>query len=157
MATEKITDARRMRHWPGHMETDYVYTLGLAGEKFFTEIKENGRFLGAKCKRCGVVYVPPRLYCEECFDKLTEWVNVGTKGVVYTFTVAYVDVNGAKLKEPVIYGLIKFDGAKGGLVHKLGEVKPNEVGIGMPVEAVFKPQAERKGDINDIKYFKPTK
>jgi len=49
-------------------------------------------------------------------------------------------------KEPTIYALIKFDGAVGGLVHKLGEVKPSEVRIGMAVEAVFKPQAERKGD-----------
>jgi uncharacterized OB-fold protein len=44
------------------------------------------------------------------------------------------------------YLCVKFDGAVGGLVHKLGEVKPSEVRIGMAVEAVFKPQAERKGD-----------
>ncbi len=157
MATEKITDVRRMIHWPGHMETDYIYTLGLAGEKFFTEIKENGRIFGAKCKRCGVVYVPPRTYCECCFDKLSEWVNVGTKGSVFTFTVAYVDIDGSKLKEPVVYALIKFHDAKGGLVHKLGEMKPQDVKIGMPVEAVFNPQTERKGSINDIKYFKPEK
>lgn len=155
MATEKITDVRKMLHCPGHMETDYIYTLGIAGEKFFTEIKENGRILGAKCKRCSNIFVPPRLYCEKCFDKLAEWVNVGTKGVVYTFTIAYVDINGAKLKEPIIYALIKFDGAEGGLVHKLGETKPNEVKVGMLVEVVFKPQAERTGNINDIKYFKP--
>jgi len=157
MATEKIADVRRMTHWPGHMETDYVYTLGIAGEKFFIEIKENGRILGAKCKRCGNIFVPPRLYCEKCFDKLTEWVNLGTKGTVYTFTVAHIDINGAKLKEPAIYALIKFDDAEGGLVHKLGEIKPNEVEVGMRVEAVFKPQTERTGNINDIKYFKPEK
>jgi hypothetical protein len=139
------------------METDYIYTLGIAGERFFTEIKENGRILGAKCKRCNNIFVPPRLYCEKCFNKLTEWVNVGTKGVVYTFTMSYVDINGAKLTKPVIYALIKFDGAEGGLIHKLGEVEPHEVKIGMHVEAVFKPQTERTGNINDIKYFKPEK
>jgi len=157
MATEKITDIRRMLHWPGHMETDYIYTLGIAGEKFFNEIKENGRILGAKCKRCGNVFVPPRLYCEQCFEKTSEWVNMGTKGEVYTFTVAYVDINGAKLKEPIIFALIKFDGAEGGLIHKLGEIEPHEVQIGMPVEAVFKPQTERTGNINDIKHFIPQK
>jgi uncharacterized OB-fold protein len=30
-----------------------------------------------------------------------------------------------------------------------------DVTIGMKVEAVFKPKAERKGAIGDIKYFKP--
>lgn len=157
MATEKITDIRRMHHWPGHMETDYIYTLGVAGERFFKEIKENGRILGAKCKCCDNVFVPPRLYCEECFEKLTEWTSVGTKGAVQTFTVAYVDINGDKLKEPAIYALIKFAGAKGGLIHKLGEIKPHEIRIGMHVEPVFKPQTERTGNINDIKYFKPRK
>jgi len=157
MATEKITDVRQMIHWPGHMETDYIYTLGIAGEKFFSEIKENGRILGAKCKRCGSIFVPPRLYCEKCFDKLTEWINLGTKGTVYTYTVAYIDINGAKLKEPIIYTLIKLDGAEGGLIHKLGEIKPHEVEVGMHVEAVLKPQNERTGNINDIKYFKPKK
>ncbi len=157
MSTEKITDVRRMNHWPGHMETDYIYTLGIAGEKFFIEIKDNERILGAKCKRCGDIYVPPRLYCEKCFAKLAEWVELGTKGVVHTFTVAYVDVNGAKLKHPITYALIKFHGAKGGLVHRLGEVEPHEVQMGMRVEAVFKPQSERTANINDIKYFKPEK
>lgn len=157
MTTEKITDVRRMLHWPGHMETDYVYTLGIAGEKFFAEIKENGRILGAKCNCCGKVFVPPRLYCEKCFEKFIEWVNVDTKGVVHTFTVAHVDIKGDKLKEPTIYALIKFADAEGGLIHKLGEIKQHEVRIGMHVEAVFKSQAERIGNITDIKYFKPKK
>ena len=43
----------------------------------------------------------------------------------------------------------------GGLVHRLDEVEPVEIEIGMPVEAVFKPQAERQGSILDILYFRP--
>ncbi len=155
MATEKITSPAQMPHWPGHMETDYVYTLGVAGEKFFTAIAEKERILGSRCKRCGLVYVPPRLYCEECFDEVTAWVDVGTKGKVFTFTVAYVDIDGTTLKEPAIYALIKFPGAEGGLVHRLGEIEPQEVKIGLAVEAVFKPPAERAKNINDIKYFRP--
>ncbi|HDI06894.1 MAG TPA: Zn-ribbon domain-containing OB-fold protein [Candidatus Bathyarchaeota archaeon] len=155
MSLEKITDPRRMRHWLGHMETDYRYTLGIAGERFLNEIKENARIMGARCKRCGVIYVPPKMYCEECFEKLEEWIDLGTRGEVYTYTIAYVDMDGNRLAEPVIYALITFGDAYGGLIHKLGEVKPEEVWIGMPVEAVFKPPQERKGSITDIKYFKP--
>jgi|Deesub1362B_J571_1020462.scaffolds.fasta_scaffold51085_1 hypothetical protein len=155
MSLEKITDPRNMKHWLGHMETDYRYTLGIAGEQFLNEIKENARIMGSKCKKCGVIYVPPRMYCEECFEKLEEWVDLGINGEVYTYTVAYLDREGKRLAEPVIYALITFGDAFGGLVHKLGEVKPEEVWIGMPVEAVFKPPYERKGSITDIKYFKP--
>jgi len=155
MSLEKITDPRRMRHWLGHMETDYRYTLGIAGERFLNEIKENARIMGARCRKCGVLYVPPRMYCEECFEKLEEWIDLGTRGEVHTYTVAYMDMDGNRLAEPVIYALITFGDAYGGLIHKLGEVKPEEVWIGMPVEAVFKPPQERKGSITDIKYFKP--
>jgi Predicted nucleic-acid-binding protein containing a Zn-ribbon len=51
---------------------------------------------------------------------------------------------------------IKMEGVHGGLIHRLGEVEPEEVEIGMVVEAVFRPQEEREGSILDIKYFKPT-
>jgi len=40
-------------------------------------------------------------------------------------------------------------------MHKLGEVDPQQVAIGMEVEAVWKPEAEREGSILDIRYFRP--
>lgn len=55
-----------------------------------------------------------------------------------------------------MYALIKFEGACGWLIHKIGETKPEKLNIGMKVGAVFKPPLERKASINDIKYFKPT-
>lgn len=157
MSLDKISDQREIRHWPGHMETDYVYTHGIAGERFFKEIKEKARIMGTRCKRCGVVYVPARMYCERCFEKLEEWVDVGKRGKVHAYTVAYIDMDGCKLKAPVVYAMIKMDGADGGLVHKLGEVNIKELEIGMAVEAVFKPKAKREGSINDIRYFRSTK
>ncbi len=157
MSIEKINDPRKVRHWLGHMETDYIYTHGIAGERFFKEIKENGRITGTRCKHCNLVYVPPRIYCERCFARLEEWIDVGTKGMVHTFTVAYVGIDGSKLKQPILYAMIKIQGTNGGLVHKIGGVDLKDVKIGMNVEAVFKPKKERKGSINDIKHFKPAK
>ncbi len=100
--------------------------------------------------------MPPRIYCERCFEKLEEWIDVGTKGMIQTFTVAYVDVDGSKLKQPTIYAMIKINGTNGGLVHKIDEANLKDVKIGMQAEAVFKPKEEREGSINDIKHFKPT-
>jgi len=157
MSLEKITNPLNVRHWLGDMEVDYIYTLGVAGERFFKELKKNGRIMGAKCPRCNIIHVPPRMYCEKCFEKLKEWVNVGNRGTVHTYTVAYIDLNGTKLKEPIIYAMIKIDGTDGGLVHKLGEIAQEKVKIGMKVEALFKPKEKREGSINDIRYFKPVK
>jgi len=157
MSTEKIQDSREIRHWPDHMETDYLYTLGIAGERFFQEIKKNGKIMGAKCKKCSIVYVPPRMYCEKCFNKLEEWMNVGTKGVIQTYTVAHIDLNGDKLEKPMIYAMVKIDDTDGGLIHKVEGIAPEKVRIGMKVEAVFKPKGKREGSINDISHFKPAK
>jgi len=155
MSLEKITNPFCARHWLGDMEADYMYTLGVAGERFFKELKKSGKIMGAKCPRCGIVYVPPRMYCEQCFAKLEDWVDVGKKGVIHTFTIATMDVDGSKLEKPVIYALIKFDETEGGIIHKIGET--DMVSIGMKVEAVFNPPNQRKASINDIKYFKPAK
>ena len=75
--------------------------------------------------------------------------------MVHAYTVAYIDIDGSKLKEPTIWAVIKIANAHGGLVHKLGETAPENVKIGMSVEAVFKDKKEREGSMLDIKYFKP--
>ena len=52
--------------------------------------------------------------------------------------------------------MIRLDGAsQGGFLHKLGEVAPDDVAIGMAVEAVWRPLEERTGSILDIAYFRP--
>jgi hypothetical protein len=58
-------------------------------------------------------------------------------------------------KAPVIWGLIKLDGADTALLHYLDDVKPEDVTIGMRVKAVF--SDVRKGAIRDISHFKPVK
>ena len=56
-----------------------------------------------------------------------------------------------------VFAVIAIDGAGEhmGLVHKLGEVDPGDVEIGMRVQAVWKEPAEREGSITDIRYFRP--
>ena len=69
-----------------------------------------------------------------------------------------------RIKEPEIHAVIMLDGTSelsetstimGGIMHLLGEVDPKAVKIGMRVQAVWKPEAEREGAITDILYFKP--
>jgi hypothetical protein len=50
---------------------------------------------------------------------------------------------------------VKLEGANGGLVHYLGEIEPEQVYIGLEVEAAFKDVAEREGSILDVRYFRP--
>ena len=108
-----------------------------------------------KCPKCGRVLVPPRIFCEECFVDTEDWVEVSSKGELATFGESYLGTDGSKLHEPWIVGIVKIDGADGGLIHYIGEAKPEELEIGMRMEAVFNEQ--RNGNILDIKYFRPSK
>ncbi len=155
---EKFSKATEPKHWPGDMEADhYIYSAGIAGEKFFTALRDRGKILGAQCKSCQITYVPPRIYCEKCFAELNEknLIDVGLRGRVKTFTVARLDKSGQKLAKPEIFAIIQFNSNTTGFLHKLGEVEPDEVKINMEVEAVLRPKRERQGKISDIAYFRP--
>ena len=139
--------------WLGEMPVTSRYTAGLAGEKFLRAIKDEGKILGSHCDQCGITYVPVRQFCERCMDELEETVDVGTEGEVHTFTLLFEDVDGTPREEPEIVAFISL--GDGGLVHRLDEVHLDDLDIGMPVEAVFKPKGEREGSVLDIKYFRP--
>jgi len=155
MPLDKVTQVSQTKPWHGSIPVYAQYTYGIAGERFFRQIKDSGRIMGTKCQECNLVYLPPRIYCERCFGELTEWVEVPNRGVVHTFTLAYTDLDGNRLEKPIVVTFVRFDGVYGGLVHRLGEVEPENVAIGMSVEIMLKPKAERVGSILDIDYFRP--
>lgn len=128
----------------------FVYTLGHGYQRFFDGLKE-GKIVASRCEECGVTYLPPRIYCEECLSEINQFIEINQNGVVLGYTIQNLDKDGNELGEPIIWALIGFEGVRGGIFHKLGEVDPEEIYIGMPVKPVFK--RERKGSINDIKYF----
>ena len=93
---ERTTDARRYRHWEGNVEADYIYTSGVAGERFFVALRDEGRILAAHCPACGRDYLPARLFCEDCFEELSEFVEVPREGRVAAVTVAHLDRTGLR-------------------------------------------------------------
>lgn len=147
---ERVTD---LRAWPGDFPVSHLYTMGVAGERFFRELKDGGRFLGTRCAACDHVYVPPSIYCPGCFAALEEWKEVGPQGTVRAVTTAHHGVDGAPLESPETLALIQLDGADSLLAHRIGE--PEGVQIGAKVEAVFKDAAQRVGSILDVRYFRP--
>jgi uncharacterized OB-fold protein len=136
---------------------EYAWSAGHAINRFLTGLKE-GRILGIKCRSCERILVPPRAFCEECFISVDEWVELKDTGTVNTFAISYLDTMANRIKKPLLPAVIEIDGAGGnGFLHMLGEVDPKKIKIGMKVKAVWKPAKERKGDITDIKYFKPAR
>lgn len=139
--------------WYGNLPVTSRYTFGIAGEKFFRMIKDEGKIMGTRCPKCEHVYVPASIFCERCLGKLDEWVDVGTTGEVKTFTLMYQNYDGTPREIPEIIAFISL--GDGGMIHRLGSVAIEEIIIGMKVQAVFKPKEDREGSILDIVYFKP--
>ncbi len=152
MYKEKLEKNIECGSFPGQIPVNYVYTLGIAGDEFFRTIRDKGYFIASKCS-CGKKYIPAQMYCDECFGECKEYVKVGTEGELYSYTECYYDYRGNKYDEPHLLGLVKFRDCEGGIIHRL-KINKDEIRIGMKVEAVFKPQKQRTGSVEDILYFK---
>ena len=153
--TEKVDKMHHAISLEGTLPLTSRYSAGIAGEKFFRAIKDEGKFLGTRCEVCDLVYVPATMFCERCFAGLDEWVEVPNRGWVFTYTVLHRDLDDGLLDPPAILAYVELEGTDGGLVHYMGEVDPEDLCIGMEVEAVFKEAAERDGSILDIEHFRP--
>lgn len=152
---EKQTDPTTPMHWLGNMQADYFYSNGVAGDRFFKNLMKKGTFMVSKCGKCGKIFVPPRLYCEDCFVEIPEkdFTDVPAKGIVRVNTTARLDAHGEPLKEPVVLGLITIDGTDGSM---LGRIKTNDLGSdlsGAKVKAVLRPKKEREGTLKDILHY----
>ncbi len=136
-------------------KAEYAWATGIAVGRFLSELK-SGRIIGTKCSHCGRIVVPPRMFCEWCFKRVGKWVYLPDTGKVNTFSVSYISTDTTRLKTPIIPAVIEIDGtSNAGFLHLLGEVKPEEVRIGMRVKAAWVEPRLRKGSITDIKYFVP--
>ncbi len=150
---EKIQRFDDLKVWKGEIPTWFRYTAGVAGEQFLRALKEHQKIMGVQCPKCERVFVPPRLYCEECMEYTREWVEISGPGYVETYTVLHRDLEDQPLDPPKIVALITWPGVEGGLIHEIREIDPDEMVFGLPVEPVFK--KDPRGSITDIEYFRP--
>ncbi|QKR00069.1 Zn-ribbon domain-containing OB-fold protein [Metallosphaera tengchongensis] len=142
-------------------EAKYSYTAGQAISNFLKGLKE-GKILGRKCPKCGKVYVPPRMYCEECFCPTSSWTQVSDEGVVMTAVASFISWTRDRLEEPEIVGTIRLfpstsrDYVYPGLFHRIccsyEEVKNMKI-FGRRVKARWRPTEKRVGSIDDIECF----
>lgn len=135
------------------IKVPYRYNMGKVTSKFFIEIRDHKKICGIRCVNCKITYVPPRSICGKCFSILQDWVEVSDQGTLETFTVVNYSTMVHPVPAPIIYGIIKLDGADTGLAHLIGEADPEKLHIGMRLQAVFKDN--RQGNMLDILYFKP--
>jgi uncharacterized OB-fold protein len=140
----------KARSWHGNIPMGHKYTMGVAGEEFYTRLRDKGEITASLHDGGEQPILPPRLYDPDTLAPVSDWVTVGPGGEVDTFTVVTDDDGGTK-----VLALIRIDGAEGGLVHWIGGCELGDIEIGMRVKAVFEPKKKRSGALNDIRHFEP--
>ncbi len=133
----------------------YSWWAGDTASRFFTSLRDAKKLLATRCDQCGKVFVPPRKTCPLCFVEKMRWVELSGRGTLEAYTITRRQLAALKKPVPVIFGLVRLDGADTALLHHIGEIDPGAVAIGMRVQAHF--AAKRSGTIEDIEYFKPEK
>jgi uncharacterized OB-fold protein len=138
------------------VDARYAWDTGVAVGEFLRGLRR-GVILARECRNCRRVLVPPRMFCEQCFRPTDRWLEVEDTGRVNTFSICYIRWDLEPLDEPELPAVIEIDGASPGIgiMHRLGEIDPDDVAVGMEVEAVWLPEEERTGSILDIRYFRP--
>lgn len=149
-ANEPVTEVQGQRVVPYH------WSYGESFTEFFKATRERGVILGSRCHVCNGVLVPAIRLCGRCYQEVHEFVEIPDEGELSAFTVVYLPFPGQPTEPPYCYGYIKFDGADTMFPHMIGEVEFDEIHVGMRVKAVWEDPDKRKGDLFDIKYFKPT-
>jgi uncharacterized OB-fold protein len=143
------------QRWSGAIPLTSLYTAGTGGQIFFRTLKAQGKLIGTRCSPCQQVYLPARSFCERCFAELDEQVEVKRKGRLVSYTICYMDRDGARLDRPEALALVQLEGASTYFLHRLLNVgDPGKIKIGCEVEAVLKPKTRRTGSILDIEGFR---
>lgn len=139
------------------LHAEFAWDAGAGIGSYLAALKE-GVILGAYCSTCRKTVVPPRSVCEWCYRPMNHYVPLLDTGTIITFSLCYVTWDVQRIQEPLIPAVIEIDGAspRHGILHLVDEVDPQQVRIGMRVQAVWKPADERQGAVTDILYFKPT-
>lgn len=142
--------------YDGRICMPYLWAVGKTGSFFLTELRDHARLWGSRCPACGAVFMPPRKNCPRCVVTDTTWVQLSPRGILLTYTVVrYSEAGLHPVEAPFAYGIVQLDGADTGLTHLLGEVDLEQLRPGLRVEAVFKEQELRRGEILDLLYFRP--
>lgn len=134
----------------------YRYFAGETASRFFVELRDNRRIVGRRCPGCGRVLVPARSWCDRCFVATTDWVPVGTEGVIETFTVLTAAFPGLP-EPPLAIAYVTLDGAGTAVLNFVEGLDLSDLDASAarllgrpPVEVVF--HDDRQGRMTDFHF-----
>lgn len=117
----------------------------------FWEAAHRHELVLQRCAACARHVFYPRLNCPCCGGRELAWVKASGRGAVYTFTVARRPTHPAFAgRKPYVIAIVELEEGPHMTTNIVG-CDPDEVCIGMPVEASFE---DVSGEVSLV-YFRP--
>ncbi|GHH28439.1 Zn-ribbon domain-containing OB-fold protein [Lentzea cavernae] len=133
----------------------YTHSASPTEDPFLRGLME-GRLIAQRCPSCEKVYFPPRPACPTDGVPTTDQIELTDRGTITTFCVVNVPFLGQRIPPPYVSAYVLLDGADIPFLHLLLGVAPEDVRMGMRVEAVWKPREEWGPTMQNIDHFKPS-
>ena len=110
----------------------------------YEEFLKEDKIMGAKCKKCGALSLPPRPLCVSCFGRDLEWVQFRGVGKLAAFTsivVAppFMAKEGFGRNNPYVVGVVELEEGNNivGRIVGVDAKNPEEIKVGSPLKAEF--------------------
>ena len=115
----------------------------MSSPRYWRGIPQRYRLEAGKCKKCGKIYFPPRLLCDECKGREFEKVNLPKEGKILTYTIIRVAPSQCTDQAPYAMGIVELsagstgkDGVK--ILSQIADCDFDKLEIGMPVRIEFR-------------------
>ena len=100
------------------------------------EIPQRYRLEAGKCTKCGKVFFPARLICDECKSREFETITLPEEGEIVTYTVIRTPPAGFDDEAPYAVGIVKLGGAQ--LLTQIVDCEFDDLKIGGKVRVEFR-------------------
>jgi uncharacterized OB-fold protein len=121
----------------------------------YWEAAKQGQLLIAECTACGSVHHYPRPFCPFCWSEDVHPTRASGTGTLYTYSAVYVnDLAPFKERLPYVAAIVELtEGPR--LMTTIEDVGLDDLRVGMPVAAVFRPVDDDDPDSAYLTVFTP--
>ncbi len=104
--------------------------------RHWREIPRRYRLEAGKCTKCGKVFFPSRLVCDECRSREFETVTLPNEGEILTYTVIRTPPSGFDDEAPYAVGVVKLGDAQ--VLTQIVDCEFDKLKIGGKVRVEFR-------------------
>jgi uncharacterized OB-fold protein len=103
-----------------------------------------GSFIGFRCNECGASVCGPSIFCQSCTSTDLEPVDLGAKGILYSFTIVRIPPPGWPGPVPYVLGQVELPQGPQVLAEVI-DCNHDDLKIGMPVEMTLQAVPDQTG------------